>query len=350
MQQDNCDTSIATSKLWDRNVKKSVERLIVNDEIPDFLSKTTFGCSTVLILLVTPFTINAFIQNWIIIGITNFSITVVCAINIWLGYRGKYSLLTNTFLLAPFCAFDIIYSMIQLDSLPSYWPFLLVLLYYFILPGRQAWFFNLLTFFIIVPVAWFVMDKPMAVRFSTVFLGINLIAYISSREIIILNELLKEQAVKDKLTGLFNRSLLEASLQRMIAQNQRTGVPIALISFDIDHFKSINDTLGHDTGDMVLKKLGDLLRKCIRSSDMAFRVGGEEFLVIVHNTDESQSKQVAEKIRQKVEQAALLPDRQVTISVGVSCLQKGIDMAKWMKACDEKLYCAKKNGRNRVVI
>jgi diguanylate cyclase (GGDEF)-like protein len=350
MQQGKCDASVAKSQLGDRNDKKTDRQICASGSIPDFLIKTTFGCSIVMILVVIPFMINAFIQNWFIIGIANVSIIVACGINIWYGYHGRYNVFVNTYLLVPFATFDIIYSMIQLAELASYWPFMLVIICYITLPGNRAGFFNLLNILIFVPVALLVMDKPMSIRFSLALLGLSLSAYIAMREIRKFDELFKEQAVKDKLTGLFNRNLLENSLQQAIAQNQRDGVPMALISFDIDHFKSINDTLGHGTGDMVLKGIGTLLGKCVRSSDMAFRIGGEEFLVIVHNTDKSQSAKVAEKLHQEVGLTAFLPDRQVTISVGVSCLQEGMDMATWMKSCDEKLYYAKQGGRNRVVV
>jgi diguanylate cyclase (GGDEF)-like protein len=169
------------------------------------------------------------------------------------------------------------------------------------------------------------------------------------REINTLHGLLRAKATTDPLTGLFNRSLLEDSLQQAIAQNQRTGVPMALITFDIDDFKSVNDTLGHDMGDEVLRGKGELLRRHTRSSDRAFRMGGEEFLVLVHNTGEGQGAEFAEYLRRDTELIDLLSDRKVTISVGVSELQKGMDVSAWMKACDEKLYKAKEDGRYRVV-
>jgi diguanylate cyclase (GGDEF)-like protein len=255
----------------------------------------------------------------------------------------------NTYLLSPAGAFTITYTMIKLGSPGSYWPVLLVLGYYFVLPERRAWFFNVLTVLIVAPSAWWVLDQSSAVRFSAALVGVSLFAYNSMREINVLHGLLKEQAVTDKLTGLFNRALLDNHLQHAIAQNRRSGVPMTLVALDIDHFKSINDTLGHDTGDVVLKGLGNLLRKRTRGSDTAYRIGGEEFLVLVHNADERQGAGVAESLRREVERTTLLPDRHVTISAGVSGLGEGMDAATWIKACDEKLYRAKQGGRNRVI-
>ncbi len=206
-----------------------------------------------------------------------------------------------------------------------------------------------MTVLITIPLAWTVLDQSSAIRFSAVLLGVSLFAFISMREINVLHGLLREQAVTDKLTGLFNRVLLENSLHQAIAQNQRSGVPMSIITFDIDHFKAINDTLGHDRGDTVLKVLGDMLKSRTRASDMAFRIGGDEFLVLYHSTNKPQAIELAEKLRKEMALPTLLPDRQVTISVGVSSLQKGMDAPSWVKTCDKRLYQAKEGGRDRVV-
>lgn len=318
-------------------------------EIPEFLTKTSLGCSLVVIFILTPFTVNNVIQNRFVLALATFSVAVACSINVWYGIRGRYSLAVNTYIVTPAAAAAIIYTMVTLGSPGSYWPFLLTLAYYFVLPERRAWLFNVLTVLIMVPLALSVLDLPSAMRYTAVLLGVSLFAFISMREIHVLHGLLKEQAVRDKLTGLFNRSLLEDSLQQAIAQNQRTGLPKALILFDIDHFKSVNDTLGHGVGDVVLKRLGELLKKRTRSSDMVFRAGGDEFLVLVHATDGTRAAEAAENFRREVEQTVLLPDRKVTISAGVSGLDEGMDSAAWMKTCDEKLYRAKEDGRNQVV-
>lgn len=330
-------------------MNKTLQSQSAHGDIPDFLIKTTLGCSLVVLLILIPFTINNFIQHRIMMGLATSTTAITCIVNIWYGLHGRYSFLVNALLLALAGTATITYTMIRLGADGSYWPVLLVIGYYFVMPEKRAWLFNVLFVLLIIPVAWFVLDSSAAVRFSAVMFGVSLFAFISLREINILHGLLKEQAVTDKLTGLFNRALLEGSLQHAIAQNRRTEVPMALIVFDIDHFKAINDTLGHDTGDMVLQEIGDLLKRRIRGSDKAFRIGGEEFLVFVHNADERQGAEVAENLRREVEQATLLPDRQVTISAGVSSLKDDMDAAAWVKACDEKLYRAKEAGRNRVI-
>jgi len=124
---------------------------------------------------------------------------------------------------------------------------------------------------------------------------------------------------------------------------------MTLISLDLDNFKKINDTLGHDAGDDVLRGIGKLLQKRIRRSDKVFRLGGEEFLILLYETDSAQGLLVAEELRKKIESMRLLPDRSVTTSVGVATLQPKEDWRDWMKRSDDNLYRAKKEGRNRVL-
>ena len=112
--------------------------------------------------------------------------------------------------------------------------------------------------------------------------------------------------------------------------------------------KKINDKYGHEIGDSVLKSVGEHLKKFFRESDRVFRIGGEEFLVLIHNTEASQSLVIAEKLRMEHEQLSMLPEHTVTVSIGVSGLQSDMDWKDWMKLSDDNLYRAKSNGRNQV--
>jgi len=321
-----------------------------NQDIPDFLVKTTLGCSIVVILILIPFTINDLIQKWYLLGFLTSLVGVVCAVNVWNGLRGEYNLAINTYFVAPAGAATITASLIKLGDIGSYWPFLLVLSFYFVLPEKRARIANLIAALILVPIAWFVLQHSIAVRFSAALLGASLFAFISVGEINRLHKRLRQQAMTDSLTGLHNRSLLRASLEQAISQSRRMDMPMALIMLDVDHFKSINDSQGHFVGDAVLKSLGEFLRTHTRSSDMVFRVGGEEFLILAYNTDQSNAASIAEKLKDEIAQLPLIPEQPVTASIGVTGLNPGMDLDTWMKACDEKLYRAKEEGRNRVVV
>jgi diguanylate cyclase (GGDEF)-like protein len=332
-------------------MKKADQRSYYEDDhIPDFLVKTTFGCCLVIILILIPFTINSFIQDRFILGLATTFASFTCFVNIWYGLRGRYSLWVNSYLVSPTATITIAYTFYKLGDPGSYWPFLLITAYYFVLPDRRASIFNALALLIFVPMAWYILDLSSAIRFSAVAIGVSLFAVISMREIHNLHKLLKKQATTDKLTGLFNRFKLDAFLRQAIAQNQRTGMPMCLVAIDIDHFKLVNDTFGHHEGDRVLEKLGDLFRRRVRASDTPFRIGGEEFLVLLHNTDEEQGVKVADDLRKVVEEANLVADLPLTISIGVSALEEGMELDSWMKSCDDKLYRAKGAGRNTVVV
>jgi diguanylate cyclase (GGDEF)-like protein len=160
---------------------------------------------------------------------------------------------------------------------------------------------------------------------------------------------LQEQALTDPLTGLSNRILLIDVLDQAVEQSRLSGAYITLLAIDLDHFKGINDSMGHDAGDTVLRGFGELLRHRIRRSDRAFRLGGEEFLLLVYGTDPDNGRRFAEELREEVESVTLLPDRQVTVSIGVATLRPEENWRDWMKRADENLYRAKSAGRNRIV-
>ena len=132
-------------------------------------------------------------------GLATCSVSIVCLINIWKGFHGQYSLLVNTYLVTPTACFLITHTMIKLSNAGSYWPFMLSLAYYFVLPERRALFFNILTALIFIPTAWLILEQSSAVRFSAVMLGVNLFAYFSIHQMNVLHGHLKEQALKDRL-------------------------------------------------------------------------------------------------------------------------------------------------------
>ncbi len=124
---------------------------------------------------------------------------------------------------------------------------------------------------------------------------------------------------------------------------------MSLIIIDIDNFKLINDEFEHGQGDRVIKSVGKLLLKSFRSTDKIFRLGGEEFLILVLDTNIQKAYDIAEKFRADIESKSLIAEKRVTVSIGVSEVQKDQNWGQWMKHCDENLYRAKSKGRNIVV-
>jgi len=160
------------------------------------------------------------------------------------------------------------------------------------------------------------------------------------------------QALSDPLTGLGNRGALENALEYQWQMAQRYEQDLSVLMIDIDHFKKINDTYGHDIGDYVIKNVADSIRATTRQTDLSFRYGGEEFLVLLNKTTPMGSVIIAERIRENIAALSLKDGKgkkiQVTVSVGGSCLHPGIDKKSFVKEADQALYQAKKEGRNLV--
>ena len=165
-----------------------------------------------------------------------------------------------------------------------------------------------------------------------------------------LHRRLLEQAIKDPLTGAFNRRYMQTRLTDAVAQKMRNDVLTSVLAFDIDFFKRINDDFGHAAGDDVLIGIVKIIVGRVRQSDKLFRVGGEEFLLFLPETDQTNAATVAEHLRVLIAESDLLENRQVTVSVGVSELHAGESLEAWIKSADDALYRAKETGRNRVVL
>ncbi|MGD9567034.1 MAG: diguanylate cyclase [Sedimentibacter sp.] len=162
-------------------------------------------------------------------------------------------------------------------------------------------------------------------------------------------ETFKNMAIKDKLTGLNNRHYFEERANDKIAESEKYGEPISMLMLDLDYFKNINDTYGHLVGDEVLKLTANTLKNVIRKSDYLFRVGGEEFVVLMPNTDIYAADIVAEKIRLTLESMAHPIAGKITASIGVAEKLEIEILKDWYKRVDKALYCAKEGGRNCVV-
>jgi diguanylate cyclase (GGDEF)-like protein len=168
-----------------------------------------------------------------------------------------------------------------------------------------------------------------------------------------LMEHLRENALRDPMTGLYNRRFLEDYVGALVSSSQRRKSPFSVLMLDLDFFKQVNDTHGHEAGDKVIKTLADLLMRSVRASDIAVRYGGEEFLLVLTDTAAEMAQKVAEKIRAEVEATKIpLPGGVLhkTISIGVSEFPADADTF-WqvVKYADVALYKAKSGGRNRVV-
>ncbi len=165
---------------------------------------------------------------------------------------------------------------------------------------------------------------------------------------------IREQSIRDPLTNLFNRRFLNEFMERELALSRRNQKPLAVVMLDLDHFKQLNDQFGHQTGDKVIEMVAKHLLRQSRRTDILFRYGGEEFLVILPNTNATQARHLAENWRVHVEQAQVFAKHQavnITLSAGVAVYpEHGTTAFNLIEAADEALYQAKAAGRNQVVM
>jgi diguanylate cyclase (GGDEF)-like protein len=171
---------------------------------------------------------------------------------------------------------------------------------------------------------------------------------------------LEQESITDPLMGIYNRRYLERRLVEESLRAMRYNQPFSLFLLDLDHFKKINDTYGHQIGDIILKKFAMVIIGSVREVDVVIRYGGEEILVILPNTTEANAVELAERLRQNIEEAIMieadpgknLPAVHITVSIGVSGYRSsdGWDNSRWVvERADKALYRAKNQGRNRVV-
>lgn len=163
-----------------------------------------------------------------------------------------------------------------------------------------------------------------------------------------LNKALEKQAITDALTEVYNRQKFHEMLTQEAKESRRYSTHLSLIMFDIDHFKLVNDTHGHQAGDAVLKEMAKLISENIRDADLLARYGGEEFMILTSHTDRESAFALAEKLREKVRTAKFDGVLHITCSFGVTQFHDRDTIDSFLKRIDDALYKAKNNGRDRV--
>ncbi|MDO8179155.1 MAG: GGDEF domain-containing protein [Undibacterium sp.] len=228
-----------------------------------------------------------------------------------------------------------------------YWVYPTMIAAFFILKAREALFINTVSVLLLIVI----LSQQMALLdLSSVVVTlilINLFSYIFSHSTSLQHTELHHQADNDFLTGIGNRRAFDRKLAE-ICQTGNVQTSACLFLLDLDHFKSINDRLGHAVGDQVLVQFCHLIRSRIRAVDGFFRYGGEEFVLITVGSDMAAANNFAEELRALIERSVLIPDYQVTVSIGVAKLTEADSADTWVKRADAMLYEAKQSGRNTV--
>lgn len=238
---------------------------------------------------------------------------------------------------------------LKFNSPPGvYWVYVTTVALFILLPYRHAIAFSAVT---ILGASLLLWNDSSYTQLSSFFVTISLISIFSFLFALNTERIRRELqilSVQDDLTGLGNRRAFTGKISEALNIYKRFGLPYSLIYLDIDHFKSINDSLGHIAGDRILKDIAECLQTILRATDSLFRIGGDEFVIIVGGADQQAATLLAEKLRKNVECEEFVSDRTLTISLGLSEIEGDDTTDSWIARADNALYQAKKTGRNRV--
>lgn len=229
------------------------------------------------------------------------------------------------------------------------WSYPLVLLFHFVLSRRVANAYCMLLLIGTGGAVYHLIGLDATVRYCVTLLLTVILINLALNIVDDLHRRLIAQTTVDPLTGAYNRRHMESCLAYAIERSRQTAAPASLLLIDIDHFKRINDQHGHATGDAVLRELVAVVNGHARAGDLLFRTGGEEFLLLLPQTHEDEAVRMAEALRVAVAGEFCTRAAPVTVSIGVSELQRDETMDAWLKHADDALYLAKELGRNRVV-
>lgn len=303
----------------------------------------------VLNMMVLPFAVYRFYDGQLLGGTIDVFIVVCVNIGVWRAYRHGSTARVALFLAATSSIGCVAVAYVPGGPGPL-WFYAVILTNFLLVERTRAAIISGLGIVVIAASSSALSD--MAVKAS--FMGSSVLVCAFAYIYVWRNDLQRKQleslALHDPLTGASNRRGLHAAVEIAIAASLRSGKLLGLIIFDLDHFKKINDRYGHDTGDNVLVQIASVVRKTKRMSDRFFRLGGEEFALLVPDTSCSGLHNVAEKLRLAIEQEIRCGDVPVTASFGASILRKGESPGIWQARADAAMYRAKHEGRNRTFI
>jgi diguanylate cyclase (GGDEF)-like protein len=248
--------------------------------------------------------------------------------------------------IAAICAVGVLATVYVIGPQQVYWAFPALIGIFYLLRAREAVALAIFTLFALLPALLGSADSKETTTVIVTIIVTGMIAFafslITSRQ----REQLLVLATKDPLTGAGNRRGLDAKLAEVVNSFKRTAANSSLILLDLDHFKKVNDIHGHAVGDQILRSVTEIINLRIRVTDSLYRIGGEEFIVVLEGADLHRAVHLAEQLRTLVDANELVPDHAVTISLGVAELKDGESANDWLHRADEALYRAKDAGRN----
>lgn len=317
------------------------------DALAGHREKILFRIALVSAALLAPFGINNLFIDRVPLGIAILVTVAVLVIDAVAIHRGRKPPVPFELLLVPVAV--AVALLLRTQAMYGVlWTYPAILFSYFVLSRRMAIPVSLGLLAAATAMVYAYIDAGTAIRvFASVLLTIVIVNIILG----VVNDLhsrLVAQTVTDPLTGAYNRRHMESCLDEAIERQRRTGASAALLLIDIDQFKPINDRLGHAAGDSVLRNVVALIGARVRRLDRLFRIGGDEFLLLLPDTDHAAALSLAEDLRSRIAASAIAGTPPVTVSIGAAMLRPGQQIDAWMHDADAALYRAKQQGRNRV--
>lgn len=307
---------------------------------------TLFGVCAVL--SITPFAVYRLVDGNLVTAMADAAIVALITGGVLYAWRSgdvrrpaAFLALTNT----AGCV-----AVIYLHPLGLFWLYPALLGNYFLIPRGWAVLLAALSFSVVAFNGHVFASSLHMLTYLASGTLVNLLAYIFASRTEAQHRQLEMLASHDSLTGAQNRRAMERELDLAVAAYRRDGRTTGLAIVDLDHFKRINDSAGHEAGDRVLQSFADLIRENTRSTDRFFRYGGEEFVLLLPGADASALSRIGEKLRACIAAGLHHDSKPVTISIGAAVLRPDENWQDWMSRADAALYRAKQAGRDRVEV
>ena len=327
---------------WRYIIESETRRNTVESYLPLILSAA--GALGVL-----PFTVLRYMQGeWIAAAVDTIIVLGFVGLGCYVYHTRRIRFASIA--ISLFCISGVVSTVYIIGPHQVYWVYPALMAVFYLLRPGEAIGLALATVGILIPA---LLGSPDTHATTTVLITIVVMSSFAFAFSLITNRqrlLLVRLATKDPLTGAGNRRRLDEKLIDIANSHARDGSTASLLLIDLDHFKRVNDIHGHATGDRILKDITEIVKLRIRVTDSLYRIGGEEFVVVLEGQTLAQGEHLAEQLRTLVEANELVHDQSVTISVGVAELKSDETPQAWLHRADEALYAAKRAGRNAISV
>lgn len=306
-----------------------------------------FGiCASIGIL---PFAVWRFSQGQVITGAIDLSIVVALIGAIWFAWRYERTREACWFVVVLLCAGCLVLATV-IGSMVLYWAFTVVAANLLLVGRKYGSLANLSLVAGLLMWPELYADTLEMATFAICAVLVSLYAYLSAHLTAVNRERLEVLATYDELTGAGNRRMMERDLTAVFSRGAHHHQQQAIAILDLDHFKSVNDNYGHQAGDEVLKELVNLVQEAMRGEDRLYRMGGEEFVLLMPRTGHASLAALLERLQAYLRPRLSGPGGPVTVSIGAACMQEDSSCTAWLQRADQALYRAKAAGRNRVCV